>query len=64
VHAHARGIDDQVRIVEDGFQQPPLDGDGFLERDVVCADRMLAACFRETAQQFVVIGEQEDDFFE
>ena len=32
VHAHARGVDDQVGGVEDGLEQPPLDGDGFLER--------------------------------
>ena len=62
VHAHARGVDDQVRGVEDGLEQAPLDGDGFLERDVVGADGMLAARFGETPQQFVVVGEQEDDF--
>ena len=61
VHAHARGVDDQVRGVEDGLEQPALDGDGFLERHVVGADGVLAPRFGEAPQQFVVVGEQEDD---
>ena len=61
MHAHARGVDDQVGGIEDGFEQPALDGDGFLERHVIGADGVLAARFGETPQQLVVVGEQEDD---
>jgi hypothetical protein len=62
VHAHARGVDHQVGGVEDGLQQPSLDGDGFLERHVVGGHRVLAARLGETPQQLVVVGEQEHDF--
>jgi hypothetical protein len=62
VHAHLRGVDDQVGRVEDGFEQPPLDRHRFLQRDVIGADGVLAARFGEPPQQLVVIREQEHDF--
>ena len=61
VHTHARGVDDEIRGIEDGLEQPPLDGDGFLERDVIGGHRVLAARLGESPQQLVIVGEQEHD---
>ena len=60
VHAHARGVDDQVGGIEQRLQQPPLDGDGLAQALAAAAQRMHAARLGEAPQQLVVVGHQED----
>ena len=62
VHAHARGVDDQVRGVDDGLEQLALHGDGLAQVEIVAAHRMLAAGLGEAAQQLLLARDQEQHF--
>ena len=59
VYPHARGVDHQIGRIHQRLEQPALDGNGLVQVLSMATQRVLAARFREAAQQLLVARHQE-----